>query len=75
MYRLKIYDKKERKVIFNSKYDNLNDLNIHLKRLINDMIFLMDKKELEYKIYHLKEIEFRFKKINDNKTKKINYTI
>lgn len=64
MYKVKIFDKTKKRVIINSTNLNGANLNNHIINLTKDIIYLVDKKELNRAIYENKALKWYIRKID-----------
>lgn len=64
MYKVKIFDKTKKRVIINSTNLNGAKLNNHIINLTKDIIYLVDKKELNRAIYENKALKWYIRKID-----------
>lgn len=64
MYKVKIFDKTKKRVIINSTNLKGANLNNHIINLTKDIIYLVDKKELNKAIYENKALKWYIRKID-----------
>ena len=68
MYKVMIYNGYDKKTIFIGFTNDLKDLNKDYQRIIKDIVYLMKKNDIKYKICKIGLIKFKIRKIDYNRS-------